>query len=357
MKIWKQGAPIGVAVAALLLAASTTHAQAYNCTTRAADSAAAWSTQSVTIRRPAILRLLACADSSNRRATRDRYIRDSILAKIVGAQVPTPVPTPDPVPIPTPAPIDTSFAACGNEPKETGWKQQINIGFNVLPGLGAMSSEGTITWDAAGLPRFRIVSDPTAPRSGSSVIQTEFPGGMPGGAAPAKFLIARANGTPSGLQFESNRGDIYTCMFVKRSANWSDNGNAGTKLFFQRPDGNTRGMNAYISYDAAQNPVACFPNEGVPYDCRRSAAGTAPDGVWHKIESLWTAGTAGVANATAKLWVDGRLVVDATGILMWLSGTTPVQQFLLWDPTYGGGINPVPATQYIWLDHLIVSVK
>ncbi len=28
-----------------------------------------------------------------------------------------------------------------------------------------------------------------------------------------------------------------------------------------------------------------------------------------------------------------------------------------WDPTYGGGLNPVPFDQFFEVDHMIVSVK
>lgn len=292
----------------------------------------------------------------------------ALVAKLQGftPSVPEePIPPTPPTTEPEPPVVVNPGGWRANEPTGDGWKPQVNIPFEVMPELEydnggqGISSEGTVTWypdrDAAQL---KIVPDPTAP-FGPNVLQTTFPAGFGPGAAPARFGVYVPNGTPRGGNFAPNKGDIYSCFYVKRSSNWYEEG-AGTKLFFQRPWGEG-GMNAYISMSrkagttSSRLPTMCFPTNET-YDCRSSEEEIA-DGVWHLVETLWIAGTPGEKDGTAKLWVDGKLVIDAKEIMMFPAGTTAHQDFLMWDPTFGGGGAPVRETQQIYLDHLYVSVR
>ena len=43
--------------------------------------------------------------------------------------------------------------------------------------------------------------------------------------------------------------------------------------------------------------------------------------------------------------------------MFFLAGQTPDWTSIWFDPTFGGGLNPVPHDQFIDMDHLVVAVR
>ena len=72
---------------------------------------------------------------------------------------------------------------------------------------------------------------------------------------------------------------------------------------------------------------------------------------------LYQGTSASAKNGYAKIWVDGVLLLNQTGLQMLPSGAPLGFSYLFLDPTYGGGTNPVPANQYFRIDHWYASVK
>lgn len=165
--------------------------------------------------------------------------------------------------------------------------------------------------------------------SGTATVRT----GVAGGQAPARFYAGGFDGSPT---------RIYQRVVLRLSSNWTDGGNTGTKgaFFSQRgaPDGNQR--NNHYFYQQF-NGLALQDSAFNAY-----AGQVFPFGEWLDCEQILTAGTPGGNNGTAKLWVNGTLVLDQTGIPFF-----PTMQPAHWDgifvdPTYGGGARPAPFTIY-----------
>jgi hypothetical protein len=245
----------------------------------------------------------------------------------------------------TPSPLPGS-TACANEP--TGLSQITNASFDAMP--PSMPSRDAQGW-AHEYPatNMQIFQDATAPKSPNNVLRTVFPAGMPGGGAPADL----------DLSF-SNKTTLYVCLFLKRSANWSDNGNVGTKHFFVltpyagQPDythlfvsQSGQGYAEFYIESGSQSAVPNLEYTG-PYD---------GSGSWVKYEYLFVANTPGAANGTFTAWKNGLPFMARSNIRYFPSGKQPAFNKVLWSPTYGGGTNPVPKTQYIDIDQWYVSGK
>ena len=161
-------------------------------------------------------------------------------------------------------------------------------------------------------------------------------------------------------RFPANTGTLYMRMRVKVSSGWSNNGNGETKFIWPRPMDETG--NAHYS------PIAWGSNNlRTGFTLQGSYLGSGnfdyiepnshATGVWHDIEWLLVQGTAGGKDGTAKMWVDGVQVLNASGLNMVDAGKLIGWKYMSIAPVFGGGVNPVPADQYIWIDHWYASVK
>ena len=196
-----------------------------------------------------------------------------------------------------------------------------------------------------------ILRDATAPRSPSNVLRTTFPQGMPGGGAPTTIDHAL---TPT-------LTTLYVCLWLRRSADWDDSQNVGTKHFFVL--GND-GTNFYVGFthDLSDNNLYHYfgvesPDATVNVEGYTSVNETPGLGSWHKYEYLFVGNTAGAANGSMRAWRDGVQIMQRLNMKYAASGRAPQWALLSWSPTFGGGLNPVPHTEYIDLDHFYVSGK
>ena len=168
-----------------------------------------------------------------------------LLASLAGCHLTEPQPLTDglePEP-PLSGPPAAATSTCDNQP--TDYTVAINVGWNVLPALNpAWSSEGFgFAPDQA--KTLSLVSATDAPLSAPSVLRIGFPMGSPGGRAPSRW---------GSRPFPANQGNLYVCGWVRMSANWSNNGNVGTKLFFMRDPWN----NHFVSFDSQDRDNAPF---------------------------------------------------------------------------------------------------
>ena len=195
--------------------------------------------------------------------------------------------------------------------------------------------------------RLSIIQDPTAPRSPDGVIQGLFPAGAKGGSAP--FRLNR--------RFERRYQRLYFCIYTKLDSRFTNNGNTGTKFGFLLTDYQTgrQRLNHYMNL-APQFGVNLQSEKGqLNRNIKSRFNMLAELGRWHKIEVLVTANIDGLRNGSAQAWVDDRPVLNVLNVQFFYPGQNPRFTGVTWNPTYGGGHNPVPYDMYQWIDHWYAS--
>ena len=236
-------------------------------------------------------------------------------------------------------------ATCGNEP--SGMTVATNTPWDAPPPPLPQHDDYGWGYEYSG-NNISVVSDPTAPKSPDNVLRTTYPAGFRGGSAPANIEV----------DLEGSPTTVYVCYWVKRSANWTDNGNAGTKFFFVftpyagQPDYSHAyvAMNRNLTHHFALESGGGVP--GIDYYGPQDDVGT-----WRKYEYLFVANSPGQANGSFTAWKNGVPFMSRTGIRYFPADRTPAFNRVQWSPTYGGGNNPVPYTLTQDIDHWYISVK
>jgi len=160
---------------------------------------------------------------------------------------------------------------------------------------------------------------------------------------------------------------VYECIWIKHSTNFTDNKNVGTKFGFLLPVPNG-GTNHYFGWHGGATDLFT-PMLGLQFaggvPASQSLEGrlggarfqAIPLGVWRKYEILFIGGTSGTPNGSVSLWVDGVQVVNKQNIIVFPAGKPAGFSGVTWNPTYGGGLNPVPWDQWMFVDRWYVSTK
>lgn len=203
-------------------------------------------------------------------------------------------------------------------------------------------------WSILARPQLiRTVLDPTGPQNGKSVLEGRFPMGMPGGRGP--FRMDR--------RFDRAVSAVYMCTWLKVSGNFTDNGNVGTKFGF-----------LLTPYKSGQGQLNHYFNLTKRLGINLQSAGgrlnrlmfanyqtLAHLGEWHMVEWLVVGNTRGRADGTARIWVDGALLLDVTNVRYFFPDQDAAFEGVTWNPTYGGGLNPVPQDLYMWIARWYIS--
>lgn len=183
-------------------------------------------------------------------------------------------------------------------------------------------------------------------------LRVTFPAGTAGGADyPNAFLAGNA------FSSGGDKSRLYIRLRFRISSNWTDNGNTGTKFFFFNQQ---QGNNHYVNLTEGGQLLPAVSMQsafgfGTPSGPNHFVAQPLTKGVWHELEILIVANTPGTYNGQLRMWVDGALMQSANDMGYFASGTTPRFENMYFNPTYGGGRNPVPADQYVDIDHWYVS--
>jgi hypothetical protein len=199
------------------------------------------------------------------------------------------------------------------------------------------SSEGfTFAADQANTLSLVTVAD--APLSAPSALRIGFPEGTPGGGAPSRF---------GSHAFPANQGNVYVCVWVRMSADFSNNGNVGTKLFLHsRPV-----EQSLVGFDSPDRDRTAFVMTGLQFQDSRlsnnlgqvtTASDNIAGGAGHKVEVLWQANRPGQKDGRFRQWVDGVLTGQSNSAMYFLATQTPHWTSIWFDPTFGGGLHPVP---------------
>lgn len=197
-------------------------------------------------------------------------------------------------------------------------------------------------------PLFTIAQDATAPKSASNVGQMKFPAGYSGGYSPGY----------AEKYFPSGYSKVYMSLWIKLSSNWYGNPTYVNKMLYLWIGGKPVFV---LSADGpGTSPLyPTFRIENAPDATPRrlpnvDSTAQIVRGQWQHWEVLFIGNSAGQADGQAQWWIDGKLVSDYRNIA-YASGT-PSWQIFQWGPTWGGIGGTVPADQYIWWDHVYVSM-
>ena len=191
--------------------------------------------------------------------------------------------------------------------------------------------------------RLSIVQDPSAPRSPGGVIQGLFPAGAKGGSAP--FRLSR--------RFEMGVSRMYFCIYTKIDPRFTNNGNTGTKFgfFLTEYHSGPERLNHYMNL-TPQFGVNLQSDKGrLNRNIRSRFNMLRQSGSWHKIELVVNANTGGLPNGSVQAWVDDRPVLNEFNVQFFYPGQKAEFVGVTWNPTYGGGHNPVPYDMYQWIDN------
>jgi hypothetical protein len=223
---------------------------------------------------------------------------------------------------------------CRNEPPgfETLSDQRWEDG---VPVRGRKDRAGWVLQGGGG--RLRMVADPDAPPAAGQIIEGTFPRGMPGGRGP--FRMDR--------DFEHPVSAVYMCLWHKLDPQFTNNGNTGTKFgFLLTPyQGGSTGLNHYFNLTDRLGVNLQSAGGRLNRNMFSQFNMMANRGRWHLLEFL-VVGNSGEADGVARIWVDGREVMHQRNVRFFFSGQRPAFSGVTWNPTYGGGLNPVPRDLY-----------
>lgn len=209
--------------------------------------------------------------------------------------------------------------------------------------------------------------DSTYPGSNKNVMRQRLPAGFPGGSGSANVQRhpAYAGNGPLRWAAGMSHGSLFVGVMVRVTPGFSLNGNVGNKVIYLRSSVNPtiNHMILYLANDggtgdqgyptlAPQNPSGLGA-----YGAPQIAANDGHQGGWHRYEILLGPGTPGAANGTAKLWMDGRLLIDRADCRWFESGQTPDFDQLIIANVYGGGLNFSPQDQSTYIGRVFASVS
>ncbi len=244
-------------------------------------------------------------------------------------------------------------SSCPNEP--AGYTTFNEQPWDVSPARLVRTSQGWIDDDGDATTKLQIITDATSPYQPSSnhnVVSALFNAGNPGGSAP--FYVYRPFASTE--QYKS----MYICMYVKHETGFDNtNGNAMTKFMWPAGDA-VQGTQVFMAHEAPQMYFSVIQQGTVDRTLGANLNTSAAQldgkrGSWVRYELLLKANSAnGSANGELHVWLDGVKTHQYTNV-NWQMGSGRAWQSLAWNPTYGGGTNPIPKDQHQYIDHIHVS--
>jgi hypothetical protein len=252
----------------------------------------------------------------------------------------------------TVGPPPVAGAACPNEP--AGFALIQDQPWDVSPSLGSRTSLGWIDDDGSATTKLSIVADPTSPYpwTNHNVVAALFKQGDPGGSGP--FYVYRP------FAASEQYRNLYLCFYLKHDAAFENtNGNSETKFLWPAGD-HVQGTSTYLTHRGADMAFMVQQQNAVDRELAANLNATAARldvrrGQWVRYEILMKANTAdGVGDGALDVWLDGVHTHQFTDV-DWVMNSARTWQSLAWNPTYGGGTNPVPQDQYQYMDHIHIS--
>jgi uncharacterized protein YjdB len=197
-----------------------------------------------------------------------------------------------------------------------------------------------------------IIQDASAPRSAPNIARMTFNAGINGGYAP------------STLERQINGNTMYVAAWVRYSSNWQSHNSSVNKILHFWIGGGNKLVITAASYTPYGPLTARISLQGVVSGGNNNDGGITGTynstaefvrGQWTKIEVVAVANTPGSNNGSVKLYINGALATQCSGIQFY-SGGGPFQ-LLQWAPVWGGTGDTVQQTMYEDMDHVYISQK
>jgi hypothetical protein len=197
---------------------------------------------------------------------------------------------------------------------------------------------------------FTITQDFTAPRSPPNVAQFTYPAGFQAGSAPGHIEF----------DLPANVTQLYLSFWMKLSPGFEGQSSETNKVVFvwildhpavflsNQGSGTTDPLVPTVRYQESFDPRAYFRQNVGPEQVMTR-------GQWRKWEVLLIANTPGQSDGVIRYWIDGQRVGDYTDVRV--RDSVGTWQYVYLQPIWGGIGGAVTATQYLWVDHLVVSGK
>jgi hypothetical protein len=245
-------------------------------------------------------------------------------------------------------------------------------------GFAAVSEDG---WSTTKITNLSIVTDATAPQSPSAVGAIRYQTTLTKGTEP--IVVAKTTGSGTTL--------LYLDCWFQYDTNWWGDGSGVNKIFhlWNGGGGGTGTTNRIVlaAFGAHTNNLkaqlrlqSCDTGTGVntAYNPTHSgtfnldpnvdaAAAQIHRGQWHRWTYCCQLNTPGVADGWMQWWLDGTLVGSygrpdspsgATAGVSILPATASRRWYeVQLAPTYGGTAEQPPYEQYLYVDHIYVSLR
>lgn len=270
---------------------------------------------------------------------------------------PPPPSEPDAEPPPPPPPGEPGPGAPTSYPAQpAGHTRVAETDLVCLPGGGCSGEAGS--WYHNDSANLQLLAGGSA--------RTRFPKGLASGVGPANF----------GTEDFAARREVYVSYLVRINGTEYENQSTGTKFgWFAYGEGASGRSNQgslwlkSVGGAAGQtNTKSAFPlaftyksyeNEpGKWLGQNRNTAHLFTVGVWHRIEVLFTMSDVDRNNGALRVWLDGVLVLEHTGLKTRDSAThfTGGIRRWFWNPTWGGNDNTTKSREdTIDIDHVYLS--
>jgi hypothetical protein len=200
---------------------------------------------------------------------------------------------------------------------------------------------------------FIIFPDASVPRSQPNTGRAQFPLGFQGGSGPIS----------TGRSLGGNYKEIYISFWIRFSSNWDGHTayvnkiwhiwiNGVNRVYVTSQGVNAGPMQPQINLQQVnENPVSRNLTPNITHSQLMTR------GQWHRWEIVLRANTPGQPDGRADWWVDGVQVGSYAGINYIVAGGNPRWTDVVWNPTWGGVGDVVPATQFMDIDHVYISGK
>jgi hypothetical protein len=227
---------------------------------------------------------------------------------------------------------------------------------------------GTLdAWDNVHTGRYAVTNDPTHVRSGSYALESTIPEG-PGWGEINKWFMPGYNEIYVRFDvmfergFQNLRGDGNGMHFASVSGNhidnkWSAHGKAGivpsgydfftTTVDPEHPY-NDATLRPFMFYSYFPDMNCCYGNLFKQTEPKVATVA----GQWHELIIHVDAGTPGGHDGRQRLWIDGQLQIDVSG-MRWRDTTDlRVNEFAIVDYMPGS-----PQTQHMWFDNILIGTE
>jgi hypothetical protein len=231
-----------------------------------------------------------------------------------------------------------------------------------LTGLGSMAGRATAgvtlphihNWDAVS-PWAQVYngssldSTQSAPGSPSTSLKFTYPAGFSGGYAPDKVWVSVTPRAPElWLQYYFKYSSNWTRHPVNDKQGYINLGSGGVGNFFFGV-----GKNGNSNFIMEFQPLS--GKSGTRYP-NTSYNPTFANGIWYKVTLHAVVNTPGGNDGIIQVWINDRLVINYKDIPYRGSSQSDVNfGSVEFTPVWGGSGSTKPATEYFWVDSVVIS--